>query len=203
MEERIARIISIIFHPLLIPSYIIAILINLNVFFALVVPDYAKWRIIALVFISSAAFPVLLLYSMYRFRLIQSLLMDKREERLYPYAATSIFFFTAYYLVWQLNLSPVYYYCLLGASLLAVLTLIINLGWKISAHTVSMGAVMGAFVGLHTVLQIDLLWLIGLTVLASGLVGYARLRVGKHTQAQIYSGYIIGFMVMYLLLRYY
>ena len=203
MEERIARIISIIFHPLLIPTYIITVLINLNVFFALLIPEEAKWRIIALVFITSAAFPVLLLYSMHRFGLIQNLMMDKKEDRLYPYIATSIFFFTTYYLIWQINISPVYYYCLLGASILALVTLVINFFWKISAHTISMGAVMGAFVGLHTALQLNLLWLIALSVIIGGMVGYARLRVGKHSQAQIYSGYIIGFLGMYLLILYY
>lgn len=203
MEERIARIISVIFHPLLIPTYIIAVLINLNAFFALLIPEDAKWKIIALVFITSALFPLIILYGMYRFKLVQNLMMESKEERLYPYIATSIFFFLSYYLIWQVNISPVYYYCLLGASLLAVITLLINIWWKISAHTVSMGAVLGAFIGLQTVLLIDLLWLIAVSILLSGMVGFARLRAGKHSQAQIYAGYILGFIVMYFLILYY
>jgi len=203
MEERIARIISIIFHPLLIPTYIIAVLINLNAFFALIIPDDAKWKILLLVFLTSAIFPMITLYGMFRFKLVQNLMMDKKEERLYPYVATSIFFFLTYYLIWQINLSPVYYYCLLGASLLSVLILLINLKWKISAHTVSMGAVLGAFVGLQTILFIDLLWLIVITILLSGIVGFARLRAGNHTQSQIYTGYVLGFTLMYLLFLYY
>jgi hypothetical protein len=203
MEERFARIISIIFHPILIPTYIIAVLINLNVFFALVIPDDAKWKIITLIFITSAIFPIVTLYGMFRFKLIKNLMMDTKEERLYPYITTSMFFFLAYYLIWQINISPVYYYCLLGASLLSVITLLINLKWKISAHTVSMGAVLGAFIGLQTVLLINFLWLIAIAFIISGIVGFARLRAGKHTQAQIYSGYFIGFSVMYLLILYY
>ena len=200
---RIARIISVMFHPLLIPTYIIAVLINLNAFFALLIPDEAKWKIIALVFITSAIFPVIILYGMYRFRLVQDLMMENKEERLYPYIATSIFFFLSYYLIWQINLSPVYYYCLLGASLLAVITLLINIWWKISAHTVSMGAVLGAFIGLQTVLLIDLLWLTAVAILISGIVGFARLRAGQHSQTQIYAGYFLGFLLMYLLILYY
>jgi hypothetical protein len=203
MEERFARIISIIFHPILIPTYIIAVLINLNVFFALVIPDDAKWKIITLIFITSAIFPIVTLYGMFRFKLIKNLMMDTKEERLYPYITTSMFFFLAYYLIWKINISPVYYYCLLGASLLSVITLLINLKWKISAHTVSMGAVLGAFIGLQTVLLIDFLWLIAIAFIISGIVGFARLRAGVHTQAQIYSGYFIGFSVMYLLILYY
>lgn len=203
MEERLARIISVIFHPLLIPTYIIAVLINLNAFFALLIPDDAKWKIITLVFITSAIFPLITLYGMYRFKLVKDLMMENKEERLFPYIATSIFFFLSYYLIWQVNLSPVYYYCLLGASLLAVITLLINIWWKISAHTVSMGALLGAFIGLQTVLLIDLLWLIAISILISGMVGFARLRAGLHSQAQIYAGYFLGFLVMYLLILYY
>ncbi|MCK5079299.1 MAG: hypothetical protein KAR09_05120 [Bacteroidales bacterium] len=203
MEERLAKVISVIFHPLLIPTYLIAVLINLNVFFALMIPDEAKWKIIILVLITSAIFPLIILYGMYRLKLVKSLLIDSREERLYPYIATSIFFFVSCYMIWQINISPVYYYCLLGASILAVLTLLINIFWKISAHTVSMGGVLGILIGLQTVLLIDIMWLIVIIILISGIVGFARLRAGTHTQAQIYTGYILGFFGTFLLILYY
>jgi len=203
MEERIAKVISFIFHPLLLPTYIIAVLINLNVFFALMIPDEAKWKIIILVLITSAIFPLIIMYGMYRLKLVKSLLIDSREERLYPYIATSIFFFVSCYMIWQINISPVYYYCLLGASILALLTLLINIRWKISAHTVSMGGVLGILIGLQTVLLIDIMWLIAITILISGIVGFARLRAGSHTQAQIYTGYIVGFLGTFLLILYY
>jgi len=203
MEKQLARIISIIFHPLFIPTYLIASLIYMDAFFALVIPDNARLKIILLVFMTSALFPAMVLFGMYRFRLVTSLRMDNREERLYPYVATSIFFFLAYYLVWKANLSPVFYYCLLGASILAILTLLINFRWKISAHTVSMGGVIGAFFGLQSVLLIDMLFQLAVSILIAGLVGYARLRAGKHTQAQVYAGYFLGFAVLYLLILYY
>ncbi len=203
MEERLAKVISVIFHPLLIPTYLIAVLINLNVFFALMIPDEAKWKIIILVLITSAIFPLIILYGMYRLKLVKSLLIDSREERLYPYIATSIFFFVSCYMIWQINISPVYFYCLLGASILAVLTLLINIYWKISAHTVSMGGVLGILIGLQTVLLIDIMLLIVITILISGIVGFARLRAGTHTQAQIYTGYILGFFGTFLLILYY
>jgi len=203
MEERLAKVISVIFHPLLIPTYLIAVLINLNVFFALMIPDEAKWKIIILVLITSAIFPLIILYGMYRLKLVKSLLIDSREERLYPYIATSIFFFVSCYMIWQINISPVYYYCLLGASILAVLTLLINIFWKISAHTVSMGGVLGILIGLQTMLLIDIMWLLVITILISGVVGFARLRAGTHTQAQIYTGYILGFFGTFLLILYY
>jgi len=203
MELRIAKILSVIFHPLLIPTYIIAVLINLNVFFALIIPYDAKIKIIFLVLITSAIFPVITLYGMFRLGLIKDLIMERKEDRIYPYVASSLFLFLSYYLIYEVNISPVYYYCLLGASILAVITLFVNFIWKISAHTVSMGAILGAFIGFHNVLMIDLLWLIVVSIFLAGLIGFARLRAGNHTQAQIYAGYILGFSIMYLLIRYY
>jgi hypothetical protein len=203
MEERIARIISIVFHPLLIPTYIISLLLSLKVFFALVIPFEAKWKIAVLVLITSAIFPLITLYGMYRFRMISSLLLKNRDERLYPYIATCLFFSLSTYMIWQISISPVYYYALLGASILAVFTLLINIYWKISAHAISMGGVLGILVGLHTLLYIDLTWLIALSILISGLVGFARLRSGSHSQAQIYSAYLLGFLTTFLLIRYF
>jgi hypothetical protein len=203
MEKRLARIISVVFHPLLIPTYIIAVLINMRAFFALMIPDEAKWKIILLVFLTSAIFPMIALYGMYRLRLISNLMMEKREDRLYPYLAATLFFFLSFYMIRQINISPVYYYSLLGAALLALVTLMINVFWKVSAHTVSMGGVLGILTGLHLVLHIDLSWLIFATVFLGGIVGYARLRAGTHTDAQVYAGYLIGFLGTYLLIMYY
>lgn len=203
MEDKIARIISVVFHPLLIPTYLIALLFFQQVFFALIIPIDAKWKIISLVFIVTAVFPIIVLFGMHRFGLVQSIQMDRKEERLYPYIATSIFFFLAYYMIWQINISPVYYYCMLGASILAVITLLINLVWKISAHTVSIGAAIGALTGLHIVLHLDFLLYIVVAIFLAGLVGYARLRAGNHTQLQIYAGYLIGFLGMFGLIMYY
>jgi hypothetical protein len=203
MEKRFAKIISLVFHPILIPTYLIGILMTLDVFFALMIPSDAKWKIVLLILITSALFPAITLYGMYRFKLISSLSMERKEERLYPYTATTIFFFLSAYMIWQINISPVYYYCLLGASILALLTLLINIFWKISAHTVSVGGVLGILVAFQEVLLIDILWLIALIILIGGVIGYARLRAGSHNQAQIYTGYVIGFMITYLLILYY
>jgi len=203
MEARIARIISIIFHPILIPTYLIAVFIHLDAFFALMIPDEAKWKIIVLVMITSAIFPVTVIYGMFRFRIISSLHMETREERLYPYLVTAIFMSLSTYMIWQINISPVYYYILLGASLLAITTLLINLYWKISAHTVAMGGVLGILIALQAVLMIDLLWLIAISLLIGGLVGFSRLSLGSHKQSQVYVGYLLGFLLTFLLVLYY
>jgi len=203
MEARIARIISIIFHPILIPTYFIAVIINLDAFFALMIPYEAKWKIIVLVLITSAIFPITVIYGMFRFGIISSLQMETREERLYPYLVSAIFLSLSTYMIWQINISPVYYYILLGASLLSIATLLINLYWKISAHTVAMGGVLGILIALQAVLMIDLLWLIAISLLIGGLVGYARLRIGSHNQAQVYAGYLLGFLMTFLLVLYY
>ena len=190
-------------HGIFIPTYFIAVLMNLNVFFALMIPSDAKWKILLLILLTSAVFPMLILYSMYRFKLIKSISMDSREDRLYPYAATSIFFFLTTYMIWQISISPVYYYIMMAASILALLTLLINIYWKISAHTVSMGGMLGILVALQSVLLIDILWLIAVTLMLAGLVGFARLRAGTHTQAQVYAGYILGYLLSFFLVLYF
>ncbi|MDZ7777194.1 MAG: hypothetical protein U5L09_17045 [Bacteroidales bacterium] len=46
----------------------------------------------------------------------------------------------------------------------------------------------------------DFFWMIIITFLASGLTGYARLKLKSHDAAQVYTGYAVGFSVFFLLL---
>jgi len=43
------------------------------------------------------------------------------------------------------------------------------------------------------------LGLIAVTILVSGLIGFARLKLQAHTPAQIYAGFILGFFTIFVL----
>ena len=61
---------------------------------------------------------------------------------------------------------------------------------------ISLGGMLGAFLGLSFVMMIDLTPLLLLIIFVSGLVGYARLQLNAHTPAQVYAGFVTGFFVM-------
>ena len=196
MENRIAKIISVIFHPLLMPTYAYLLLLNVNAWFALVIPPQARWLILGMAFVATFCIPLLITFFLYRRKMIRSFEMVTREERALPYLMTALSFYFGYYLLNRLDISPVYPYFMIGATFLIVMTLAINFFWKISSHMVGVGAVTGLILGISWVMALNLALPLALMFLVSGMVGYARLRLNAHRPAQIYAGYMMGLLVM-------
>ena len=196
MEKILARIFSYIFHPLLVPTYTMAILLNMQAYFALIIPEEAKWRLIGIVFLVTFVFPGILSYFFLRTGIINSFEMETRQERVFPLLITAIFFYLNYYLINGVEISPVYAYFAIGATSLVIVTLLINFFWKISMHMVAMGALFGTLLGISLALYVSIPKLIFASVIIAGLTGFARLKLSAHDPAQIYTGFLTGAIVM-------
>ncbi len=196
MQEKISKIISVVFHPLLIPSYLFIFVFNMNSYVALLIPTTAKFLIFSLVFITTFLFPSLLILIMKRRGLIKSLQMESKEERVYPFLLTGIFFFLSYYMLKQIQISEVYHLFLLGITILVFLSLLINFFSKISIHMVGIGGMAGALTGISIRVNLDFVLLISFVILLAGFIGYARLKLKSHQPIQIYTGYLLGFLFM-------
>jgi hypothetical protein len=206
MEIKVSKILSVVFHPLLIPTYTLLIIFNLNVFFSMIIPQLAKWQILGMIFLITFLFPLFMMILFQRIGIIKSLYMKTKEERTLPYLMTIIFYYLASYLLKQLQISPIFYYFILGATFLIILTLIINFFWKISIHMIGIGGMLGTLMGLSFLWMIDIPFLIILLVLCSGITGFARLKLNAHNPAQVYSGFLLGtsFMLfLFLVIGYY
>ncbi len=200
MQDKLAKTISILLHPLLIPSYFTLLIFNLNNYISLLIPAGAKLVIFSLIFITTFIFPTIFILIIKRKGLIKSLQMESREERVYPYAIAGIFNFSAFYMIKQIQIPEEYYLLLLGSGALILICLVINFNTKISAHMVGAGGLTGALIGISMRLNIDLVVLIVLAILCSGLIGFARLKLNAHKPFQIYLGFICGMIVMTIFL---
>ena len=125
--------------------------------------------------------------------------LSNREDRTLPYTVSIIFFYLAYYMMKKLEVPAVFTYFMIGATFLNVIILGINFFWKISSHMATIGGLAGMTVGLSYFLGTMYFGLIAVTLLAAGLVGFARLRLQAHTNAQVYSGFLLGFLVIFSL----
>ncbi len=197
METKLARFLSLLFHPLLITTYFFILALHLPFHFSMIIPTQSKWMIIGLVFITTFAVPALLI-SIFSFGVKKLVKPDEREERYLPFAIAIIFNFLAYYLLNQVQLSPIFNIFNLGATSLLVLCLLITLAWKISIYMAGAGAFFGALLGFAVTLDINLVLILLLTILISGVIGFARILSKKHTPAQIYAGFLLGTVIMFL-----
>ena len=196
MQNKLAGAISIIFQPLLIPTYGFLILFSMNTVFSLMINPSAKWMIMGVVFLTTFLFPAIMIFFLMKMGVISSLNLRTRQERIFPFLITGMFYYLVYYMLKQQQIPPIYSYFMIGTTFVIIVAMIINFYWKISIHMLSMGGMLGAFLGLSFVMMIDLIPVLLLIILVSGLVGYARLQLNAHTPAQVYTGFITGFALM-------
>lgn len=200
MELKIAKIVSVLFHPLLIPTYTTLLLFNLNSYIAFQIPYQAKLLILGMIVITTFFFPVLFILIMKRRGMIKSLHMENREERLYPFIITAIFYFLTYQMIRQLQISDVYKLFTLGSAILILISMVVNFFMKISIHMVGIGGMLGALIGLSLHINLNMIYSIILIIFVSGVIGYSRLKLNAHKPIQIYTGFLSGAIVMGLVL---
>lgn len=201
MEERIAKIISVILFPIFFPSYMLLILFYYNNFNTFQIPLNAKFMVFIIVFIATCVFPLLFIFFMKKRGMIQSIQMETREERVFPLITTSIFYAMAFYMLKDIEVLGLFHYFLGGSIILLIIALLINFATKISIHMIGIGGMTGTLMGISLSLHVDILMLIVLFIILSGLAGYARLKLHAHNQAQIYSGLLLGFLTMLVIFQ--
>lgn len=203
MQTKIAKVISYLFHPLLIPTYAFITLFSVNAYFSLIIPYPSKLRILLLIFIITFVFPLLIILFFRSRKMISSLQMSDRHDRIYPYIITGIFFSLAFYLIQGIQISPIFKYFALGSAILLFVAFLINFLWKISIHMIAIGGFTGMILGLSWIYLINNVLILYGCILVSGLVGFARLKLETHTNAQVYAGYFLGVFGMILLALYF
>lgn len=167
--------------------------------FELMTATASKWQITITVFAFTFALPALNIFLMYKLKRIHSITLSNQHERTFPYIMTAIFYFGLFYLFFDLRIwetIKIFVFCA-GSAIL--LTALINLKYKISAHMVGIGGIVGMMLSLVILLNYDLMLYIILGVIASGLVGASRLYLKEHTPAQVYLGFLLGIFCQFIL----
>lgn len=194
MGKQLAIFISYAFHPLWMPLYMILIFWNINQQM-LFINNSAWLYILLVVFMNTLLIPVMMIWLMKRLKVINDIHLHSRKDRIYPFLITGIFYLTTWYLFHQLELLNSMSLVFKLATILVSIALLISLFWKISIHSMSMGAMSAAILYL-AVLHFLPIWPVYIVFILSGLVGFARLKLKAHQAAQIYVGYVLGLLVV-------
>lgn len=199
-DSKLARAISYIFHPVLAPLYVLLLLLNLGEFRSHSLPFSYKLALAGVVFLTTVLSPLILTWVMTRLRIITSVFMTTKEERLYPILVISLFYYLTYYLLKGIQVAAIFNYYMLGATLLAILSLAASFFRKISLHMIGIGGYTGFFLGLALNSATDFTAEILAGILLAGIIGFARLKSDSHQPAEIYSGFAMGTVVMSVLI---
>jgi hypothetical protein len=161
-------------------------------------PWNLKWIITAMIFSFSFILPVINIYILYRLNRISSLKMENQSERTFPYVLTSCFYFGLFYLFLDLNIWPGIKVLIFGGGVTILLTAIINMKYKISAHMVGIGGLLGSLMVIANTLKYNATSQIIILVLIAGIIATARLYLKAHEPRQIYSGFFLGLITQVL-----
>tara|TARA_R110001592_G_scaffold88812_1_gene261417 strand:- start:2223 stop:2828 length:606 start_codon:yes stop_codon:yes gene_type:complete len=190
--EKIAKIISYCFQPLIMPTLGLLIFFNSNSYINYAIPKELKDAALILVFMSTLVVPVIITLLLLNRGYITSLEMPTRKERILPYGFTIAFYMFTIYMLKQAPIPPLIYDFMTGAVVSVILAFFINMKWKISAHMTGIGGLLGALISTSILLEVDLISYVILAIFVSGLVASSRLILKAHTPLQLIAGFFLG-----------
>jgi hypothetical protein len=192
---KLARVISYLLHPLFMPAYSFFLVFQFNTYIAYSLTQSVKVAIFTVLIFNTVLIPAFISFMLVKKGSVNSIEMVTKEERLWPFLTTSLFFILSSYLLYYIPLPRIFFLILLGATITVVLGFLINTGWKISVHMMGIGGVIGILIGMAQRMLIDMSVPVIIGFLLSGILATARLRLEAHTPSQLYIGFIMGLIV--------
>ncbi len=197
--DLLAKIISIVFHPLLMTIYGILIIFSAPTLIGYI-PFSVKKILLIIILINNLLLPLSLI-PYFKFRnIISSWFIKKRQDRILPLITTSFFYSVTVFIIFRFHIPEFVKAFLITVAFLAIAITVINFWWKISIHSAGAGALTALVVILSIKMQAPLTWLFIAVILSDGLMMSARLWLNSHTPREVWTSFLPGFLSSGLLL---
>lgn len=164
-------------------------------------PSEGKKYIYLVVGITTLILPLLMMPVLLRTKLITSYLLTDKTERRIPFLIIALLYLICAFVLQKVDAPVILSLFLNGSSMVVLTVAVFNWRWKISAHMAGIGGVTGMVLAISLRWMLNEQFIIAVLFLIAGMIGYARLKNDDHTPAQVYLGYLIGFVVNFLLIR--
>lgn len=191
-----STILSTLFHPLLMVTYGITLAL-MGTFLALY-PLRMKWLIWGSAFLSTAVLPGLFIYLLKRTGAASDLELTKRKERALPYLIVITSVALCLYFLYRMMMPFWLIAILMGICVALLIALCINFFWKISAHMIGIGGLLGGLMGVARIHLINPYLTFITVLLIAGLLGTSRIFLKRHTPLQVYAGFSLGFICTFV-----
>ena len=194
----VSNFFSWLFVPMMMPVYgaIIAFTLSILSFNMLSV----RVLFIGLVAGINLMLPISVIIILKRVGVLSDYGVNRRSERSLPYLIGIVCLIATAVLLYFKH-APLWFVAFyIGGALAGIIELLVNLRWKISAHAAGAAGVVALLTYLVLYdfsLPSAFGWLVGAVAIA-GLVGSARILLGKHSVWQVLAGYAVGFAAVYI-----
>ena len=198
-SERIARIVSILFHPLLMPSWVWMLYFFPGSVFAMEISIAARLSSFILVFIMTFLAPVILILLLIKLKWVDDVYIQNHRQRVLPLFISALLYGMCHRMFSESQM-PIILVRILQAS---VVTIVfaggVSVFWKISLHAIAAGALTAAMffwpgdISYKGILLL-IVFIIGM------LICWGRLKTKAHHVFQVIAGYIAGMLIVFCML---
>ncbi|MDT0553185.1 hypothetical protein [Urechidicola vernalis] len=187
---KFTKLISYILHPIVVP------IIGTILYFILIPRHINKqWEmmVIGAVFVCTYLLPLLFLSLLKKSKSINSFHLVSPRERKFP-----VLFFVSISLLMASLIkkgSSTYELALFfyGMTIALIITyFLLYRNFKASLHMIGIGGMIGFFITLSIYYQINLLLLLSILFVMSGIIANSRLSLNAHSKTEILIGFLIG-----------
>jgi hypothetical protein len=200
MNRTVALAISALFHPVFVNLMGLLALIFLSPYLSMGIAPRAQLFYVLFIFISAGVIPIVVVLLMKLLGKVQSILLNVQDERNIPYLVTAGIYLFDFYFLSRIHTPSALRAYVLACACIVVAVAIINHFYKISIHGASLGALAAIVVSLSGFSIVDIRYVLVLVFMVSGITLSARLFLHAHNVGQVLSGWILGFLLMYLIL---
>lgn len=199
LADVLATSVSWLLVPLMMPVY------GMLLIFSLSILDIAPAGIRTVFTLIVAAFnlvvPAILVWMLKKMGVVHDLGLNERRERLVPYLITVACMGATAFFMWYKGAPLWVAMFFAGGALAGLVNAVVNLRWKISAHAAGVAGIVALLVRIIKDGYPEpaaMVWLV-VSILAAGLLGSARIWLGRHTVWQVLAGYAVGFCSVFFL----
>lgn len=188
-----AKVISYVFHPLFIPTYVFLFLIYQVPYEFAGITEYQLQLRLFSIFWLTAFFPAFAVFLLWRLKFSDSIFLRTQKERIVPYIITMFFYWWMYFLSRNFTDQPaVLKFFYMGIFMATVAGLILNNYFKISLHGMAVGGALAAIILFAMYYRLPLGLYMSVAALLTGIVCTSRFLVSDHTNAEVYTGLAVG-----------
>ena len=197
LGEKIAKIVSVILQPLFMPLYSVALLFLYTNFYQIY---HGQIFIFLLpVVLLSLVIPTLFIFVLKSLKYIRDFNLPLPSDRTLPFFIYIIADISLVYFFYNVQL-PFWFLGLVAApGIIALFGMIINFFWKISVHMLGIGGLVGGVLSIcFNVKGANPSGLFIVLFVLAGFLGVSRLYLRRSTAAQVYVGFLLGFVIAFL-----
>ena len=198
IKRALAHFFSIVFHPLFISAYVMAIIIFVHPYAFAGYEHKQKVLRLLTVVLCNTFLPLFAVFLLWRLQLIKSPMLRTERDRIIPYIVAMIFYFWSAYVFKHLPDTPPLAIHFLGGAFLAVVgAWICNIYFKVSMHAIALGGATMFFCLFAFNDEYGSALYIALAVLVTGLVCTSRQILTAHTSFEIWAGIFVGLLAQF------